>query len=164
MKEGGYFSHRDCVEMSFELKKKNGASAHLSQLLWGSGTRSQSHVPACNNQRSLSSYPKSSLTGCSLACDEVSRVPKASSLAGSHAPPGHFLKMGSHSMTWSGTSQMEARLGEGRVALHSSSPHPALPPAGGLFIHSMMYVFRKAPFLGSTKYSMLRKVASEIIV
>lgn len=53
-------------------KKKKAASAHLSQLLWGSGTLWQSHIPACNNQRSLSSCPKSSLTGCPLACDELS--------------------------------------------------------------------------------------------
>lgn len=59
MKEGVYFLHRDCVEISFELKKKKkkkqSSIAHLSQLLWGSGTLWQSQIPVCNNQRSLSS-------------------------------------------------------------------------------------------------------------
>lgn len=72
MKEGVYFPHKDCGEISLEFKKKKAASAHLSQLLWGSGTLWQSRIPACNNQRSLSSCPKSSLTGCPLACDELS--------------------------------------------------------------------------------------------
>lgn len=124
MKEGVYFPHRDCGEISLELKK-NAASAHLSQLLWGSGILWQSRIPACNNQRSLSSCPKSSLTGCPLACDEL--FPRASSLAGSCAPPGHFLKMGNHPMTWSVTFQMETRLGEGKVALNSSSPPRNFP-------------------------------------
>lgn len=119
MREREYIFHTETVEMPFEFKKKkkkSAASANLSQLPRGSGTPLQSHVPACNNQRSLSSCPKSSLPGCSLACDEVACDPRASSSAGSRAPPRHFLKAGSHPMTWSATSQMEARLGEGRVA------------------------------------------------
>lgn len=150
MKEGVYFPHRDCVGMSFESKKKNAASAHLSQLPWGSGTLLQSPVPACNNQRSLSSCPKPSLTGCSLACDEVACVPRASSLVGSRAPPRHFLKMGSHPMTWSArTSQMKARLLGGRVALQLVSPTQLFPPAGSGVTRSMWYVFRKVPSLRS---------------
>lgn len=118
--------HRDCVEISFELKKKNAASAHLSQLLWGSGTLWLSHIPACNNQRSLSSCPKSSLTGCPLACDGGGPYPQ-SSLAGSCVLPRHLLRMGNYPVTWSATVQMEARLGEGKAALNSSPPPRRLP-------------------------------------
>lgn len=71
--------------------------------------------------------------------------------------------MGSHPMTWSAASQMEARLWGGRVAQKLFSPHSPSPYWEFGYPEHVVCI-EKGPFSQVTKYSVLRRVTLKISV